>query len=65
MEPWLLEELRQRRRRPAPLCRCCLEPVASERYLLLDRFGLEGAACEKCVERGMRYCEIFEQEDGI
>ena len=64
MDLWLLEELRQRRcaARRRPVCLCCGENVATERYLDLSPLGVEGEACERCVERLMCYCALFEQE---
>ena len=53
MEPWQEEDLRQlrlaARRLRLPRCACCDEPVATEVFLDLTPFGLQGVACERCV----------------
>lgn len=33
-----------------PCCECCGERILSEKYLDLSPFGLNGVACERCVE---------------
>lgn len=34
-----------------PCCECCGEHIQSESYLDLSPFGLNGVACERCVDR--------------
>ena len=34
-----------------PRCVCCEEPILSETYLDLSNFGLDGVACERCVDQ--------------
>lgn len=67
MEPWQLEAARQlaldRKRRLT--CDCCGEAVATDRFLLLRPFGVEGLACEKCVERHMRWSDLVDGEVGL
>lgn len=33
-----------------PCCECCGERLLGERYLDLSHFGLNGYACESCVD---------------
>ena len=61
MEPWLWEMGRQRqldrRLKQMPRCVCCGEHISTERCLKLVEFGLQGYACEDCVELEMRHTE--------
>ena len=53
MEPWQQEALRELllSKRLRPTCRCCGQPIDSDRYLDLEDFGIRAAACEDCVDR--------------
>ena len=61
MEPWQEEQLYQMalevRRQRRPRCGCCGEPVGSPMYLDLAPFGLQGVACENCVESNLAETE--------
>ena len=43
-----------------PKCACCGLPIISETYLDLSDFGLEGFACERCVEHNTYDTEDLE-----
>lgn len=34
-----------------PKCECCGEHIQSDTYTDLSDFGIEGYACERCIER--------------
>ena len=34
-----------------PCCECCGEHLTSETYLDLSAFGLNGVACERCIDK--------------
>lgn len=57
ISPWQEEEMRllRQERRSLPRCICCGEPVVSERYLVLEDFGIRGVGCERCVDKAMEY----------
>lgn len=61
MEPWQLEEMRSRRLEavPLPRCVCCGERITTEQYLDLERFGLKGCGCQRCVDSSMGWTEQF------
>ena len=65
MEPWMEEEQRQARWHSRlsrlPRCACCDEPIATERYLNLNAFGIAAAACETCVEQNFGAWEALEE----
>lgn len=61
MEPWILEQQRQRRLdaywAQMPRCVCCGAHIRSEQCLALDDFGLHGYACQRCTDAALVYTE--------
>lgn len=64
MEPWMWDAAHQsaweRRKKRLPQCVCCGDPLWTEKYLDLSAFGLEGYACEACMEENTGYSQHLE-----
>ena len=59
MEPWILEQYHTARLESGARPRCvrCGEGIATEQYLDLEAFGLQGAGCQRCVEANLVWTE--------
>lgn len=44
-----------------PICECCGERIWTEEYLDLEPFGINGHACERCVNLHKHYTENLEE----
>lgn len=45
-----------------PWCQCCGCPVTGETYVDLAPFGIQGVACERCINIHTRYIEDLEDD---
>lgn len=45
-----------------PRCERCGDPLMGEAYLDLSPFGLNGYACERCLNANTRYVEDLEDD---
>lgn len=45
-----------------PCCLGCGNPIASEMYLDLEPFGIQGRACEQCCSRHTHYMDDLEDD---
>ena len=65
MEPWLWDAQYQtaweQRKKRLPRCDCCGDPIWTEKYLDLSAFGLEGYACEACLDENTGYTQHLEE----
>lgn len=59
MEPWQQEALlsRQQERSPTPVCEACGDAITTEYGFFLERFGLKGYACDRCMEAAKVWAE--------
>lgn len=47
-----------------PCCQRCGQHILSEKYLDLSPFGINGVACERCVDRNMEYTADLDDDYG-
>ena len=60
MEPWQQEALRrsQQERLPAPVCEACGEAITTDDGYFLERFGIKGYACSRCMDAARVFMDI-------
>jgi len=60
MEPWQQEALyrRQQERLPTLRCEACGEGITTEDGYFLERFGIKGYACSRCMDAARVFMDM-------